>query len=357
MKPVNKYIVLLHVTGSLLFLSQPIWLSAGPPPGRHFLFSPPMLRDLTANALMLAFFYLHYFVIIPRLFFREKYLVYASTILAGLLVVCLFPSLLTGRSPFAVGSPSLSMPPPFQRPGGGPPPRMRMDSAGSFYEGIKHHVFPFIAVVSFSLLLQMWRRWYQAEAARHQAQLASLKAQINPHFLFNTLNSIYSLAVRKDDRTADAIVNLSELMRYVLTDVKDNRILLRKELDYIRNYIDLQRSRLGDTVRIQYSTEEEFPPETLIAPLILISFIENAFKYGVNPDLPSVISIQIRVKEEVLLLQVQNNKVAAANELSSSGIGVENTRDRLLLLYPGKHQLSLFETDKNYQVNLSIQLT
>lgn len=226
---------------------------------------------------------------------------------------------------------------------------------GYFYEEIKHHIFLFASVLSFSLVLQIRNRLHKTESARQIAELASLKAQINPHFLFNTLNSIYSLAVKSDNKTAEAIISLSELMRYIIKDAKGDIILVEKEVEYIRNYIELQKSRLGNTAIINFSSTNK-DRHLKIAPLILISFIENAFKYGINPDIVSTIEIDLSINDGHLIMNVINNKVAMGNEIASSGIGISNTRERLELLYPGKYNLSIKEDNKVYQVHLSINL-
>jgi hypothetical protein len=358
MKITTKRQLFLHIIGGVLFFGQPIWLPTAPPEEKHWLLANPTIRDFMANGMMLVFFYLNYFVLIPKLYFRNKHVLYVLVIITGLLLICLLPSIFTGRDPLRM---SANRFPPITRghamedrgrPNGVPPQGL---NDGGFFQEIKHHVFLFVAVIFFSLMLQVRNRLLKAESARHQAELASLKAQINPHFLFNTLNSIYALAVRKDDKAADAIINLSELMRYVIKDAKDNRIPLGKELDYIRNYIDLQKSRLGNTAIIDFSIQEEAGTGE-IAPLILISFIENAFKYGVNPDMVSEIAIAIRADNNTLYLMVRNNKVAHSRDIFSSGIGIENTQERLHLLYPGKHLLRITENEETYLVNLTMEL-
>jgi LytS/YehU family sensor histidine kinase len=187
-------------------------------------------------------------------------------------------------------------------------------------------------------------------------ELNSLKAQINPHFLFNTLNSIYALAVKNDEKTADAVINLSELMRYIIKDAHNNKVPLEKELNYISNYIDLQRSRLGNTARI-YFTADGDARQKEIAPLLLITFIENAFKYGINPDEDSEIRIQLDIKNTDLHLQVYNKKVKTGNAINSTCIGIKNTKERLQLLYPSKHTISITDNNSYFLVNLTITLS
>ncbi len=319
--------------------------------------------------LLLIFFYFNYYVLIPKFYFKEKQIKYA-VILVGflfffLLISTLFdnPSLnfldfnkpqqppLNGmRPPNPLGFEHQN--PPFpHRPApsnfnsithfGGPPTRY------------SHTLFVYLIGVVSSLFFAIKIRLQKVEEDRMKSELSFLKAQINPHFLFNTLNSIYSLAIKKDDKTADAVVQLSELMRYIITNANDDVIGLEKEINYITNYIELQKTRLGNTVAIDYSLEGE-PIGKAITPLILISFIENAFKHGVNPNQNSVICIRITIIGDYLTLFVSNNKVQSIQ--SDSGIGLQNTIERLNLLYSHNHILSIEDKPETYQINLTIKV-
>lgn len=335
-----------HILGSIAFLLLPLLLSPRPPEEIGFL-SRPTIRDFIGNFLMLSVFYLNYYLFIPAFYFKKKYITYTFCIVAALLLICLLPSLLTGRIPW-------NSPPPPIHSGlvDGMPPYPR---GNHFTQEIRHHIFLFIIVMLSSVLLRVRERWFQAETARYNDELSHLKAQINPHFLFNTLNSIYSLALAKDDGAPDAIVELSELMRYIIKDADKHEVLLRKELAYLNNYIALQQSRLGRTVDIMYEVDVA-PGDKMIAPLIIISFIENAFKYGVNPDKVSVITIKLELKQNVFSLYVANKKVTKA-PVDGDGIGVENTKKRLQLLYPSRHELQIVDNDIDFSVNLIMHLT
>jgi len=187
-----------------------------------------------------------------------------------------------------------------------------------------------------------------------QAELSHLKLQIHPHFLFNTLNSIYASAIKKDDKTADTVLIFSDFMRYLLQDSYQNEVLLEKEIQYISNYIELQKSRLRNSVIIEFEKEGNFYNKK-IAPLILFTFVENAFKYGVNPDENSEIKIGISIKENELNFTVFNRIVTTKN-IESSNIGIKNTKERLMLYYPQKHTLEIKEDPKAFVVNLKINL-
>lgn len=341
-------LILLHILGCTAFLILSLLLSPHPPHDHILDFSPPTRRDFIANGLMLVFFYLNYYLLIPRLYFNKRYFIYFVCLLAGFLFICLLPTLLTNSA--ALPRPGVSdnfpKPPPTYEPGA--------TAAASFLSVISHHIFLFFAVTLFSLLLKIRTRLFKAEAARNNAELSYLRAQINPHFLFNTLNSIYSLAIVKDDKTADAVIQLSELMRYISRDAESEFVALEKEIGYINNYIALQKTRFGETVVINYRVEGELAGKQ-IAPLILITYIENAFKHGINPDQTSEISIKIAVEENDLHLVVNNRKVSSLKE--EEGVGIHNTAERLKLLYPSKHELKIYDKEDSYTADLLIKLT
>lgn len=254
--------------------------------------------------------------------------------------------------------------PPALRPDGpGPGPDSGPDSGprGRSFSVIlpaKLAIFFLLGSVSslISILIQATNRLRRVENDQLQAELQQLKAQIQPHFLFNTLNSIYSLAIRNDERTADTIVKLSDFLRYIIRDAHRDKVPLAAELNYIANYIELQKARLRDAVQVDYLLEGD-PGGLLIAPLLLSSFIENAFKYGVNPEEDSPIGIHLTIRDHTLRLIVANNKVQVSQLEESTGIGLRNTRERLRLTYPGAHELTIDDTATDYRVHLFLQLT
>ena len=331
----SKHQYLYHILGCLAFLLLPLTLSPRPPEEGGFFFSRPTQRDFIVNLLMLFFFYINYYILIPRVYFKEKYLIYSIFLAAGFALILFFPSFLTGNLSWQ-DHPGRMM---SVHSGNGhfSPPK----PVGSiFLEEVKHHIYLFAVVSLFSILLQVNGRLLQAEKERLAAELAHLKAQIHPHFLFNTLNSIYALTIRKDDKAPDSIVKLSEFMRYLLKDANENEVFVDKEITYITNYIDLQLSRLRDSVKLNFQVNGVAGNQK-IAPLLLFSFIENAFKHGVNPDQDSRIDILIEIKKDSVYLLVINQKVTIRNMEYSTNIGLANTRERLNLFYPGKHKLQI----------------
>lgn len=192
------------------------------------------------------------------------------------------------------------------------------------------------------------------ENQRLNAELNFLKLQINPHFLFNTLNSIYSQAHLKSEQTEYSILKFSQIMRYVLYDSATEKIPLAKDLEYVRNYIDLQKLRISKNVTIHYGVTGN-TDNLLIAPLLLITFIENAFKHGISYTIPSEIRIHIEVIHQTLVLSV-GNAVTITREKGHGGVGLINAKRRLDVLYPGRYMLDVVENNSLYIVNLKIDL-
>jgi LytS/YehU family sensor histidine kinase len=349
----NRKEIVSHILGIIAFLFLPILLFPHPPEAENILFAKPTIRDFVGNALMLGFFYFNYYYLIPKFYLSKKYVVYFLVLIGFLFLICWLPSFVTGRNIFEKNVVPLERHSPISSllEAKMPPPPME----SSFWEEIKHHIFLYGIVILFSILLHTRNRLLKSENDKLQAELSNLKAQIHPHFLFNTLNSIYALAIRKDDKAAETIVKLSEFMRYLLKDSNQNSVSLEKEIAYIENYIDLQKSRLRNSVKLDYQTIGNFNGKQ-IAPLLLFTYIENAFKHGVNPDEDSVINIVIEIQENHLKLEVKNNIVTENNRESSLEIGLQNTQERLLMLYPDTHKLLISNANGIYTVKLTIDL-
>lgn len=212
-----------------------------------------------------------------------------------------------------------------------------------------------------STSIRLVSEWYKTEKKRVlvesqkvSSELSFLKAQLNPHFLFNTLNSIYSLANKKSEDTTIAIVTLSELMRYMIYEANKNVVPLKKEIDHIKNYISLQLLRLKDSSGVKVNIHGDL--NYTIEPLLLISFIENAFKYGTDFTGKTNIQIRITIKNEELYLYVYNTSSSQVTKNKNSGIGLENIKNRLHLLYPDSHTLDIKSDKISYEVNLVIKL-
>ncbi|HOY19107.1 MAG TPA: histidine kinase [Haliscomenobacter sp.] len=218
-------------------------------------------------------------------------------------------------------------------------------------------------IASFIAMLKFLEDWFQLEASRQEmineklsAELQFLKAQINPHFLFNTLNNLYYLAYTQSPNTTEVIAKLSQMMRYMIYDSNYQRVPLNKELEYMQNYISLENLRLNEQIPIKFEVEGN-PEQVLITPLILITFLENAFKHGVGNNNPQAwVNISIKVNQKTCIYTVENSKLPTKAEGEKSGIGLQNVRRRLELSYPNQYELVEEERSDSYFVQLKLDL-
>lgn len=192
------------------------------------------------------------------------------------------------------------------------------------------------------------------ESEKKDMELQFLKSQLNPHFLFNSLNNIYSLAYQKSDKTADAILKLSELMRYMIYESNDSSVDLSKEVDYVQSYVQLQRLRFKDGASVEVNINGEIDGQKII-PLILISFVENAFKHGVANDPTDPIKINISANTQILHFSVTNKK-NKTNKDAIGGVGLNNVERRLQLLYPDRYKLNVVNSATHYTTELMLDL-
>ncbi len=192
-------------------------------------------------------------------------------------------------------------------------------------------------------------------AKQFQAELQLLRAQINPHFLFNTLNNLYSLTLEKSDQAPTIVVKLSELMRYMLETSRQEKSSLQSEITFIRNYLALEKLRLNNRATIYFEVVGE-PQQKTIASLLLIPFIENAFKHGINATAGNVyLHSQLRIEQNEILFFIENS-ISSKRHEEVSGTGLENVRRRLHLLYPNSHQLAIENDGTKFSVNLQLSM-
>ncbi len=210
-------------------------------------------------------------------------------------------------------------------------------------------------IVLFKYWIKKQRDFLLAEKEKATAELQLLKAQIHPHFLFNTLNNIYSFSMKGSLKTPDMIAKLSSLLSYILYDCKNNEVLLEKEIEVMKNYIDLERERYGNKLEISINTEGDIQGK-FISPLLLLPFIENAFKHGTSEQFEKPwLSMDISVKQTILRCKILNSKNETFS-VEQKGIGIENVKKRLAYLYPEKHELKLNDEGDFFVVSLMLQL-
>jgi LytS/YehU family sensor histidine kinase len=194
----------------------------------------------------------------------------------------------------------------------------------------------------------------EAEKDKLNAELSFLKAQINPHFLFNTLNNLYTLAVTKNEKTAEGIMGLSNIMRYVTDDATADFVPLQREIDCIKDFIELQKLRLNEKTQVEFTVSGN-PEKKKIAPLLLMTFVENSFKYGTSNREPSPIKIHIDCDDKTILFSAENKTYSRSMNTERKGVGIENVKQRLQRLYRDDQQLLISDKDSSYTVQLTIK--
>lgn len=214
----------------------------------------------------------------------------------------------------------------------------------------------------YAILIRFMINWFESQKLRDElinqkqaGELALYRSQVNPHFLFNTLNNIYSLVYRKSDDAPAALMKLSSIMRYMLYDSTAEKVPLEKEIEYLKSFIELQNLRIKhpDFVSLQIEGDTEAGS---IAPMLLISFVENAFKHGSKIERPGII-INLSVSNEKITFRIVNylKKSTAVQDDYAGGISLANIRRRLELIYPGKHTLLIREEEETFSINLEIE--
>ena len=273
-------------------------------------------------------FYVNYFGLVKRYLSRQRT---AEFFLSNLLLIVLTMVVVHLLMQYLPDDPTRHR----------PPRQPDFQHAVGFFAG---NAFLYALVAGLSVAIRMTGNWYQMETMRREleksraeAELKNLKSQLNPHFLFNTLNNIYSLIAFSPEEAQGAVHDLSRLLRYVLYDSSQPRVPLEKELDFIRNYVELMRIRLPRHAVLETDIRQpEHPFE--IAPLLFISLIENAFKHGVSNNQPSFIRIYVGEEGGHVVCRIENSFFPKdGNDHSGSGIGLTNLRKRLALLYPERH--------------------
>jgi LytS/YehU family sensor histidine kinase len=221
-----------------------------------------------------------------------------------------------------------------------------------------------ITFTTMALLIKLMIDWFTAQKqkadllARSKAsELALLRSQINPHFLFNTLNNLYSLVYKRSDEAPSVVMKLSEIMRYMLYDANSEKVMLKKEIEYLQSFIELNELRLKEGKVTSFTIVGDYTNQ-LIPPMLLIPFVENAFKHGSKKSVSPAILIRLELKGRGLEFDVFNyvDAGAAANKDLAGGIGLDNVRKRLEMIYPGNHELIVENGSGTYHVNLKIHV-
>jgi len=312
-------------------------------------------------------FYLNYFILFPYLFYRRRKILYVfAAIVTTFLVFFVSEIVIEETRPRhneteerkiheeEVKKPDVLKPDDRRHePGHKPPPRFPL---------AYNNLVTFFLITGAGLGLRFAKKIQETEQRRKEAEqeklnteLVMLKNQIHPHFFFNTLNNIYALIEVNSPNASDAVLKLSRLMRYVIYESETKSAMLSREIEFMKNYIDLMKLRLSNKVTLEVDFPADYS-DTEIQPLLLITFVENAFKHGISYSMPSFISIAIKVNSGCVEFTCRNSIVTTHEELTqeSTGLGLDNIRKRLQMLYPEKHELSIRADNSVFDVYLKI---
>lgn len=334
----SRYIVLLvHLGFWSLFFIFPFLLISDPYYDKFFL-----IEAIIYTGALAIFFYSNTLFLIPKLLGKKKIILYIFSIV-------LIVSVIVGLRIIVEYEFNPEM---FER-------------SWFLNRIITDSIFTSLIVITVGGGLKITKEWYKNERLKKEieseklvAELALMKSQINPHFLFNTLNNIRSL-VRKNSPNSDAaIIKLSQLMRYMLYDAANDYVPLEKEIEYLQNYIDLQRLRLPEKVDINFEIIENKKGHQ-IQPMLFIPFVENAFKHGVSYLEDSKVHLKLLVEENSLHFSIWNNMNVRKDEFVKSeeraGFGLKNIQQRLQFLFPDQHELKICTEHGTFTVNLHIK--
>ncbi|WP_460974416.1 sensor histidine kinase [Spirosoma knui] len=320
--------------------------------GEHDYFDFSQIHKVWANVpLTIGVVYLNLYGLMPRYLYSRKYVQYGLSLLAVVLVYALLTRFIGYQ---------------FWLP-------WDKQHAHSYYVmepknffvpiRIARNAFRLYPIMALTMLINVLRNSYGkekqlriAESERYKAELSYLRAQIHPHFFFNTLSSLYALTLKKSDRASDVVMRLSGLMQYMLYDTNAELVVLEEEITQLKNYIALEELRFAD--RIEYSFQSSGAVERKrISPLVLLPFVENAFKHSLSHELNKAwVTVTLKVVGCQLYFNVENSRAGASASPSRQGIGLMNVQKRLALSYPGCHELRISQEENTFSVNLTIQL-
>lgn len=311
------------------------------------------LRELTFTLMLMPFFvlltYTQLYVLIPCFLLKKKTALYVLLSIAILLIVASMSTALytTYIGPVKYGGACIF-------PG--------WDKI-LFSQVMVKSIFSFLMISGLAVAIKLVKQFYQEREHMHHLQkeklameLAMLKGQVHPHFLFNTLNNLYALTLSQSAKAPDVVMHLSDLLRYMLYECSADEIPVRKEIELLRKYVELEKLRYGNRIDVSFNCIGDLNASS-VAPLILFPFVENSFKYGVSKQYDACwINIYMHLENDKLIFHITNSTSEQPAEAGVGGIGLANIKKRLELLYPGKYELHITDNAGIYSVKLKMQL-
>lgn len=317
------------------------------------------------NGVLIGIVYFHLRVLIPRFLTQKRYWTYAGLVCLTIVVGTLATHHIEWQSWQSIYPSAVQLP---QNPEDGhhTPVHGIDDNNGGVTTRHGRLLLDALTVCRYlviSLLLKFIDDFFRQRDQLHkiqqeksQVELHVLKAQVNPHFLFNTLNNLYGLVLERSDLAAETVLKLSDIMKYTLAEGNADTVLLKKDLDNLRNYFDLECLRLSDRADVRFNMEGALENQR-ITPLLLLPLVENAFKYGVHQQREKqMLRVEIKIAGNDLDVQILNQKPATMAPNTSLGLGIQNVRKRLDLLYPDRYRFETEENHRTFRVTLHLRL-
>jgi two-component system LytT family sensor kinase len=309
------------------------------------------IKQVLINLIWAGLFYANYLVFTPRLLYNQRTGTFVILVIATLFAVVFLNSWLDKF----LGVPE-AMEQVFGSKGYKSPEKQ--DHTASYITIIMAlGIYGVSTVIAMSRKMQNDQLVFQAtEKEKITSELSFLKSQINPHFFFNTLHTIYALMDSNANTAKDAIYTLSHMMRYVIYDTRNDLTSIQKEIRFVEDYIELMKLRVSENVQVIFEKQAGIN-DYEVAPMLLLPFVENAFKHGISTIHPSYVYIDIQQTDQAIKIEIKNSVFEPSAELEdSNGIGLVNTKRRLDLLYPGKYDLNVRNDValKEYTVTLSL---
>ncbi|GAA4828434.1 sensor histidine kinase [Algivirga pacifica] len=340
-------VVMMHIGIWLLVFIAPLSLMGNQ---EELLFNKRLLMRYVPFLFFPVAFYVNYYLLVPQLLFKKKTGYYILSAILLIIVLMVLQHLLTRYVLFHEG-----------------PPHMGRRNLSAYLskrfwrvESISRAMISLATMIGLSTAIRVSYRWLrdahkgeQLKKEKAMAELSLLKHQVNPHFFFNTLNNIYALIELRPQDAQQAVHRLSQMMRYVLYESEERLVPLNKELHFLEQYIELMKMRVSKGVEIEAEWPDKVEDRVKVPPLLLVTFVENAFKHGVSYQHPSWIRIKCTLVGKKLFFEIRNSNVKASNQPKvHEGIGLKNIKKRLDLLYEATYELEMKQNEHEFQVKL-----
>ncbi len=316
--------------------------------------NPFIIKEMLINLLMLVCFGLNYYYWIDTFFLQYKYKIYFTIIILTLPLILYIPNLIFNKpKPTHFHGVELILE-DFNNTH--IKNKFKHKPENFLLHEMEEHAVIYFIVILLLIFLKVRKKFYNIELLQKKSEIALLNAQVSPHFLFNALNTVYFLAIEEGaNNTGSAVLELSNLLRYSDSDINVNTNSLKDELKIIKEFINFQKLRFGNNLILKVSIPEIIG-EVMIGKLLILPFVENAFKFGINPSTINKIEITASITGNTLYFMCKNNKSNMSKSSKNSGVGITNTQKRLELLYPQHHNLEFIEDNKTFEIKLKINL-